>query len=387
MTQSGIKYPISTLQLGMGWFPEQPGGLNRYYRDLITQIRRTGVEVVGVVAGSPDIYRDSEGIVTPFSPSDRVLPLRLLAARIRVSKVIQERSPNLIASHFALYTFPILDKLRDLPLVVHFQGPWSQEGTIGSSHSLKTGMQFQIENQVYRQATMFITLSRAFATILEQYYRVPAERIRTVPGGVDAGRYDINVNQSTAREFLGWPTDRPILLAVRRLVRRMGLENLILAMDEIAKTHPEALLRIAGRGPMARDLQTLIDERGLQNNVQLLGFLPDELLPMAYRAADLTVVPSVALEGFGLITLESLASGTPVLVTPVGGLPEAVGGLFENLILPGISVPEIAERIRDMLSGRVKLPGSEVCRTFAAEHYDWSVIAQKVRSVYEEALR
>ena len=133
------------------------------------------------------------------------------------------------------------------------------------------------------------------------------------------------------------------MLAVRRLVRRMGLEDLIDAIGLLKHRHPDVLLLIAGKGKIGEELQQRIDAAGLQDNVKLLGFVPDNHLAALYRAATVSVVPTVALEGFGLITVESLASGTPVLVTPVGGLPEAVAGLSDDLVLPSTGADAIAE--------------------------------------------
>ena len=124
-------------------------------------------------------------------------------------------------------------------------------------------------------------------------------------------------------------------MTVRRLARRMGLENFIDAVDQLRKKEPSILAVLAGTGPLANELAALVEQKQLQEHVKLAGFVPDADLPLAYRAADLSVVPSIALEGFGLIVLESLAAGTPVVVTPVGGLPEVVSGLFPELILEG----------------------------------------------------
>ena len=98
------------------------------------------------------------------------------------------------------------------------------------------------------------------------------------------------------------------------------------------------------------------------------------------------MVPTVALEGFGLITVESLASGTPVLVTPVGGLPEAVAGLSPNLVLPETGANAIAAGLAGALNGSLQLPDADACRRYARENFDNSVIAKRVASVYSEAI-
>jgi glycogen synthase len=144
---------------------------------------------------------------------------------------------------------------------------------------------------------------------------------------------------------------------------------------------------IAGRGPVGAELEGQIARLGLQEQVRLLGFVPDDDLPRAYRAADLTVVPSVSLEGFGLTVAESLAAGTPCLVTPVGGLPDAVAALSRDLILPSTGPRAIAEGLSAALDGTLPLPGAAACLAFARRQYDWPVIAARTRLVYEQALR
>jgi len=90
----------------------------------------------------------------------------------------------------------------------------------------------------------------------------------------------------------------------------------------VSERFPNAILLIGGKGPLRGELEERIADYGLSNKVRLLGFIPDHELVSYYQAADLFVVPSQALEGFGLITVEALASGLPVMATPVGGNKE-----------------------------------------------------------------
>jgi glycosyltransferase involved in cell wall biosynthesis len=211
--------------------------------------------------------------------------------------------------------------------------------------------------------------------------------VRVVPGCVDVARFDIDTPGWSARQRLQLPQNRPIVLAVRRLVRRMGLEDLIDAMALLKKRRgSDAMLLIAGKGRLADELQQRIVEKGLENDVKLLGFVPDERLPELYRAATISVVPTVALEGFGLITAESLAAGTPVLVTPVGGLPEAVEGLSRDLVLPTTGAEALADGIASALAGRLRVPDAQACRDFARANFDHAVIARRVAEVYREAV-
>lgn len=376
-----------TLQLGMSWFPEQAGnGLDRVYFSLVHHLPAAGVEVCGLVAGSPDVARTSGRLVRAFCADDAPLLERLRASRRAVREALASCRPDLVATHFALYTVPALDLLRGRPLVTHFHGPWADESRVEGGRALAVHAKAAIERAVYGRGHLFIVLSHAFAQVLRDRYGVDERRVRVVPGGVDTGRLDARVSKAQARERLGWPADRPIVLSVRRLYRRMGLENLVDAFRTVRRTVPDASLYIAGKGPIAGELQARIEAAGLTDHVRLLGFVPEHDLPLAYRAADLSVVPTVALEGFGLVTVESLAAGTPVLVSPNGGLPEVVRDLAPDLILPDLEPATIADRLGAVLRGELDIPDEEACRSYARSRFDWGVIARRTRRVYEEAL-
>lgn len=372
---------MKTLQIGLEWLPERTGGLPRYFHDLLGAAPGR-FEATGLVVGSAEVAKASGGRVRSFAPASASLPMRLIGARRAITAALREQAPDLVASHFALSVLPAMDRIR-VPHVVHFHGPWAAEGLAEGQGGSRRLAKRAVERAVYSRADALIVLSEAFGRVLREDYAAPAERIHVVPGGVNAARFDVAESRAEARARLGWPGDRPILLAVRRLVRRMGLEVLIEAMAEVVRRRPDVLLLIAGRGALEADLRARIEARGLANNVRMLGFLPEEALPLAYRAADAGVVPSQALEGFGLVALECLAAGTPVVVTPVGGLPEAVGRLT-MLVCEDAGTGALAERIAAMIEG-VGRPDPGACRTQARAH-DWDVIAGRVAEVYRTVL-
>lgn len=372
------------LTIGMGWFGEEPGGLNRMYAGLLSGLTGTGASVRGLVAGSASAG-SPENIVF-FAPRADSAWSRLKACRRAVSNSLRTDGADVVAAHFAPYALPLLDLLGQVPFVFHFHGPWAGESRAEGDGSLSVAMKRAIERRVYRRADRFVVLSQAFASILHHQYGIPQERIFIVPGGVDADRYALTATRQAARERLHFPQDRPLIVSVRRLIRRVGLEGLIDAMREVRLSVPDALLLIAGRGPHALELEARIAARGLADHVRLLGFVPEEELPWLYRAADLSVMPSVTLEGFGLPTIESLAAGTPVVVTPVGGLPETVMELDPVLVTANPSAPAIADTLGFVLRDLQALPGTETCVRFVRENFDWPVIARKVLAVYEQSL-
>ncbi len=387
--RGALAAPIRTIQVGMEWFGERPGGLNRVYFELVRHLPTVGVDVRGLVAGSDRVIAESGGRVLGVAPFRAALPQRLRRLRAEAIALVANDPDALVVAHFALYAVALLGILRDRRrrFVFHFHGPWAQETAAEHVHGLTTRIKADVERYVYQRADACIVLSSAFGRILHDAFGVPWERIHVIPGGVDCQRFAIEATRGECRERLGWPADRRIVLAVRRLTHRMGLGQLIASVAALRRRVPEALVLIAGTGTIEDELRTQIQRAGLEEHCRLVGFVSEDDLPAAYRAADVTVVPSVALEGYGLIVPESLAAGTPVLVTPVGGLPETIEGLSSELVLADTSSAAIAQGLADALSGAIPLPTADECRAFARSRNDWPVVVEQVRRVYDGVRR
>jgi glycogen(starch) synthase len=377
---------MQVIQIGDDWPTERPGGLNSYFSNLIRQQSLLGVDAHGVVVGTDEVRVDSGGTVLPFAQSSDPLLHRLRYARRAVQDLFQKFTIDLISVHFALYALPIPDRVRTTPTVVHFHGPWAAESGVESSNSVPIWVKAQLEKSVYSAARSLIVLSQAFKEELIRGYGVAEDRIQIVPGGVDTEKYNTNISRAEARALLGWPNDRKILVTIRRQVRRMGLENLIDAAHVISLRDRSFVLYLGGTGPISGELQRRIEERGLTQNVKMLGRVSDEDLALVYRAADMSVVPTQALEGFGLIAIESLAAGTPVYVTPVGGLPEIVRPFAPQCIFTDSSVESIADCLSGALREEHAIPSEAACRAYAVDNFAWPKIARRVLSVYEKAL-
>ena len=291
---------------------------------------------------------------------------------------------GVVATHFALYAAALLPQLSRLNHVVHFHGPWAAETAVEGRHRANVVMKRLMERAAYSSAKSFITLSQAFKDVLVKEYRVDPGRVHVVPGGVDLKQFSPG-DQDEARERLGWPKDVPILLCVRRLVRRMGLEVVLDAFAAIAKKHPDSILILGGSGLIRGELETKIESVSLTSRVRLAGFIPESQLALAYRAANLSIVPSQFLEGFGLAAVESLACGTPVLVSPVGGLPETVNLLDPSLIATDKTAPAFADWLDQYLSGRMRLPTAKACWQYAEANFSWPRVAEQVKTVYRQA--
>lgn len=367
--------------LGMEWVSYRPGGLNRYLGGLASALGTSGAATSTVVVGP--VPRGLPGVRAGGQISDPV-PIRL--ARYWWAAQRMARWVEIVDAHFALYALLPLHfgRLARRPRTVHFHGPWADESVferrIGTAGRL---MRYALERTVYRRAEELVTLSASFRRMLVESYRVLPWRVHVIPPGVDLRAFSPE-GRDQARAALGLGNNDQVVLAVRRLAPRMGLSVLLDAWTRVAAADRNRLLAVAGDGPLKLELKRQAERRGLSSQLRLLGRLDEETLTSWFRAADVSVVPSVALEGFGLTVLESLASGTPVLVSDVGGLPEAVQGLDPSLVVPAGDAVALASRLGEALEGR--LPARSACRCHA-ESFSWERASWSNLAVYRRALQ
>jgi glycosyltransferase involved in cell wall biosynthesis len=253
----------------------------------------------------------------------------------------------LVEYHFAqsaLVTFPLFLK-RDVPRIFHFHGPWYLEGLAQGNSKVKSGLKFLVEKVVYDRQSMFTTHSEAFKKLLMQKFSVPDDKIKCIYPGVDLVKFDLG-SQKLARERLGLPPEGKLILCLRRLEPRMGIELAIDAMGSFK----DCVLVIAGKGSLDNSLRMYARSKPYANRIVFTGPISDENHNAIYQAVDLVVVPSISFEGFGLIVWEAFASGKPVVSSNVGGLPEAMLELNDEYTFLAGSQTDLENKIRKALN-------------------------------------
>jgi glycosyltransferase involved in cell wall biosynthesis len=369
------------LCLGMGWFPDQPGGLNRYVYELMQELTKQDQSIAFCSIDLPLESGNDRLQLRNLGTADQNLVKRLWAVHQNFQLNVASL-PAAINLHFALYSLPVLAKIpAQTPITFTFHGPWAGESAEEGASRLNIAFKKWVEQRVYDRCDRFITLSQAFADILHQDYKIPYAKIHTIPGGINTTAFQITHSRQQARIQMGFPLDRPILFTPRRLVQRMGIDKLLEAIVIVKQQVPHIWLAIAGKGAQRQALEAKANILGLSQHVQFLGYVPDAHLPICYQAADLTVVPSQSLEGFGLVLLESLACGTPVLSTPIGGMPEVLRPFDPNLVTDDASAEALADRLLQFFAASMELPNRQACRNYAVQNYDWRIIAPQVSAV------
>ncbi len=351
---------MSTVRVHMAgttWPATTPGGVPRYFADLFSALRRRpDIEVSAAAFGVPAPGGTTWG--PEAGPT---------ASRVRASRRPAPAEAAVLDRHFALFG----PAPRGAALVTHFHGPWACESATAGENRAAVAVKYLVERARYRGTDRFVVLSQAFADLLVGRYGADRGSVTVIPAGVDLRRF-------TARPV---PDGPPRVLCVRRLERRMGIDVLLRAWPEVLARHPAAHLDVVGDGSERAALHRRASESGITDTVTFVGTVDDADLARAYSAASLTVVPSLAWEGFGLVALESLAAGRAPVVTDVGGLPDAVRGAAADLIVPAGDPAALAERISAGLDGL--RPSVEACRA-EAERFSWETAAAQHAALYRE---
>jgi len=250
----------------------------------------------------------------------------------------------------------------------------------------------RLEKKALIASENIITLSEFTKDKLINSYDIPHDKIIVIPGGIDLERFYPVADRMKIRKHLQLPTESIILLSVRNLVPRMGLENLIQAMKEVISRVDNIFLLIGGSGPLKDSLTSLTRKLGLDNHIHFAGFIPEDNLPDYYRAADIFILPTLELEGFGLVTLEALASGLPVLGTPVGGTVEILEKFDPRFLFRSSRAIDMSDLITETCLRFRKNPDlqkrlSAQCRHFVEQNYSWEKNVNDLESVLLDNLQ
>ncbi|MGW0181505.1 glycosyltransferase family 4 protein [Nocardia sp. NPDC003345] len=345
---------------GSEWSGSAPGGLNRYFTDLF-----------GALTGRPEISVSAAAFGT--APPGGMSWGPVGGSTWRRARTAFRGEPagavTVLDRHFTLYG-PPAQPSRGRRLVIHFHGPWAAESRLAGGGTTAARVKFTLERLRARPADRFVVLSGHFRDLLINDYRVPPERVAVIAPGVDLHRF---------RSATGPSGTAPVVLCVRRLEHRMGIDVLLGAWPEVRAAHPDARLVLVGTGTAEKALRAQAAPLG--DGVVFTGAITDSALAGWYARAAVTVVPSTALEGFGLIALESLAAGRAPVVTDCGGLPDSVRGLDPSLIVTAGDADALAARLTAALGGAV--PTAAACRDHA-ETFSWAAAADRHIALYRE---
>jgi len=366
---------------------DAPGGSTRVAWDEASQLARMGHDVWAIgpdVTGRSPEHERHDGIQIlryPLPAYSAMDPRRTFAHQRAVARSLRthlKRPIDVVHGHAPLqYAGAVSTASPRTRLVFTVHSPVALEAYASAPSAsgfarvrlrAQAAMLRRLERQLLDRSHVVHVLSAYTERLLMAEYAFGPERVTRIPGWVDIDRFKPVDDRSALKRSLAWPSGR-VLFTLRRLVPRMGLDLLLRAFCEIRKTVEDVNLVIAGGGPLRGSLESLAAELGVSGSVRFEGRVSDAALPAMYAAADAFVLPTAELECFGLIALESFASGRPVLATPVGAIPEVVGAVEPRWLSAEASAPALTRLLSDWLAGRLPVHSPADLRSFVENGY------------------
>ena len=261
--------------------------------------------------------------------------------------------------------------------------------TLGALKNLTVQEEQESELRIATERELVQTCQRILAATerekehLLRYYGARVDKIGVVPCGVNLELFH-PMDKKTARRELGFADDEAMVLFVGRLSPIKGADRLLHAMPHLARRNGVRLVIIGGddgQTPASQNLQRLSWELGLQEAVVFVGRVEHEKLPPYYCAADVVVLPS-RYETFGLVALEALASGTPVVATPVGAMDSLIRQAESGEVVADGSPYRLAAGIDRFLAKRLNGGVSAAAIRATVGGFSWSRVASAVVREY-----
>jgi D-inositol-3-phosphate glycosyltransferase len=384
------------------------GGMNVYIRELSRELGRGGMYVDIFTRRSqpdtPEIQHLSErvrlititaGPVAPLPPSALHPYVAEFTCRVARFAMLNEHPYHLFHSHFLLSAAAAapLARLWDTPHVTMFHTverlKAQQQGLpLDAASAPKDGpaaIRIESEGRIATSADCVIVSTELEGEQLRRLYGLTPSHTRVIPCGVDLNAFTPATPESRveARRALGLG-ETPTLLFVGRLDPIKGID---LLLESVAALRTPAHLLVVGGNPEGdpevERLRARADELGIAERVRFPGAVPQRDLPTYYHAVDAVVVSS-RYESFGLVAVEALACGAPVVASAAGGLPSIVQDGENGLLVRWRCPQAFAEQIDLLLSDDALREQMQAGARASIEQFDWRRIGDRVRDLYQE---
>lgn len=390
------------------------GGMNVYVRELTRQLGQMGIHVDVFTRSQDDhvphvlhelgygnrVVHVPAGPETPLGKREMSEYIPQFVEGIKAFACDKGIRYDIIHSHYwmsGLAAAALSDHWAGTPIVHMFHTLGAMKNRIARSEAEREGeYRLNGERQVLGRVDRITVATLAELTQLRFLYKGDPNKMVIIPPGVDVSHF-YPIPADEAKSFVGLKPDERMILFVGRIEPLKGVDTLLQAMSclQLKESSRPVHLAIIGGDPtaspeqmtveMAR-LQKLCEVLGLDKSVVFLGKRDQDKLPYYYSAAEVLVMPS-HYESFGMVALEAMACGTPVIASEVGGLAYLVRDGETGFTIPAEEPKMLCEKLTWLLND-TELHGKMSAQAAAyAQDYAWEKIARQIVDVYHELVK
>lgn len=277
-------------------------------------------------------------------------------------------------------------KRRKLPFVVTYHADAQNSGGSFIRNIATFFYNNFILDKVLSSADVIIATSKSYIHESKYLTKYP-EKIKVVPNGINLEEFQTKLSKCECQSRVGLPSGKKIILFFGNLVAYKGPDILLKAFSIVKKSYPNVMLVYAGRGEIQAELEDLSVKMGLNDSVKFTGFVEEELKTLYYHSADIFCLPSVTMaEAFGIVNLEAMACGLPVVSSRLGGIPDIVQDGKNGIIVEPGDIEALANALTklledDKLRAKMSLEGKKM-----SKNYSWAKIAEETEKIYEDLI-
>ncbi|AEG18294.1 glycosyltransferase family 4 protein [Methanobacterium paludis] len=241
-------------------------------------------------------------------------------------------------------------------------------------------------NKVLDYADVIIATTNSYANE-SKFLKGYKDKIVVIPNGINIEEVTTSYSKEECRNKLKLPDNENLILFLGSLVPYKGPDILLKALHRVKKEIPDVKLILAGRGPMLTELEELSKKLGLDENIEFLGFVDESLKPLYFKASNVFCLPSTTMaESFGIVNLEAMASGIPIVSSKLGGIPDIVKDGENGLLVKPGDVEGLADALIYLLKNedvRGKMGDDGLKKV---KRYSWEKIAEETEKIYKKLL-
>ena len=375
----------------------ETGGMNVYVREVSAELARAGVAVDVFTrradAAAPEIESIAPGvrlIHVPVGPARRIEKEEMIPVTGDFAEGVAAFASregvryDLLHSHYwlAIEAGQTLAGAWGVPHVAMFH-TLAEVKLLARASEREPEARRESERRLVHAVDRIVAATDDERRLLGQVYGVPRERVEVIPLGVDLRQFQPR-GQAEARRVLGLDPEARILLTVGRIEPLKGLDVLIESLAQMTERRRLQLLIVGGDDRAEREIERLravAAAAGVLELVRFVGPIAHDELERYYNAADVVVVPSF-YESFGLVAVEAMASGVPVVASRVGGLMSTIADGRTGYLVPWRCPGPFAEKLDLLLENRSLRDALGVAAAESMRHYEWSSVASRLLELY-----